>query len=329
MGTFSGQTLTDTGTIGKDTLDPSDKFFGFGNLITSDGGKAINSTSPFQGSSAATGMKYPKIVGTDVKLVHGDRWQELEGLITEDVAKNFTTTIGGAPTNQEPSTTQTDPTTGKTTTSPGALDYPYPQFTNTSSDDNGGFPDTTDEANEIDPATILDKNGKPIIDPKTGKPEKYAGYYLNVHGDQQTKIGGDMGLWVAGYSNTVQIGQYKASFFSQYFTNTGDSQYHNTPDSYVEMNNDYKKVDQVKYRNVNQKQDIALTVATAVELLKFDLQLMHGGLTGMSIVFGLLNVHQWLMDNNKYLFASDAGTSADMKCKVNACASVDAVGSHI
>ena len=247
--TFSANTLTQTGTIGNDTIDPNDQYIGFGNLITN-GPSAINSVSPFQTKSPGLpGADYTKIKGQDVKLVHGDRWQELEAFMTENVQKDFKTTIGSPPTFKADSS--------------GELDYIDPT-------DNSAPPGSPSNNLEFDPAgaagtdaagnsvtgfaptTTQEKADQPT-DPGKGQ----AQYILNVRGDQKTAIGGDVSLWVAGYNDAVQIGQYKASYFSQYISNTGDSQYHNIPDSYVAMNNDYKLVYDTKYRNVDTKKDIA------------------------------------------------------------------------
>jgi len=253
--TFSANTLTQTGTIGNDTIDPNDQYIGFGNLNTN-GPSAINSVSPFQTKSPGLpGADYTKIKGQDVKLVHGDRWQELEAFMTENVNKDFVTTIG-TPRTIMP----------KGATDPADLEYNDPKDDlNTKNPDgskgapitlgsDSGFGNPDDQADNaaggLPPSSDAEKTQ---VDPGKGQ----ARYILNVRGDQLTKIGGDVSLWVAGYNNTVQIGQCKASYFSQYITNTSDSQYHNTPDSYVDMNNDYKIVYNTKYRNVDTKQDIA------------------------------------------------------------------------
>jgi len=264
-GTFGGNTLTQTGKIGNDTIDPTDQYFGFGNLITL-GGKSINSTQPFQNkvipSGAPPKADYTKITGIDVKLVHGDRWQELEAYMTENVQDDFVTTIGpppwimpkGAtdPADLEYNDPKDDLNTKNADGSPGA-----PITLGSSADPNlpfdqasggaGGLPPSSDtEKTQVDPGTFIGSDGKT---------HHYGRYILNVRGDQLTKVGGDVSLWVAGYNNTVQIGQCKASYFSQYITNTSDSQYHNTPDSYVDMNNDYKIVYDTKYRSVYTKKD--------------------------------------------------------------------------
>ena len=187
--------------------------------------------------------------------MHGDRWQELEAFMTENVNKDFVTTIGTPPAIMP-----------KGATDPADLEYNDPKDDlNTKNPDgskgapitlgsDSGFGNPDDQANNaaggLPPSSDAEKTQ---VDPGKGQ----ARYILNVRGDQLTKIGGDVSLWVAGYNNTVQIGQCKASYFSQYITNTSDSQYHNTPDSYVDMNNDYKIVYNTKYRNVDTKQDIA------------------------------------------------------------------------
>jgi len=84
MGAFDGQTITDTSSkIHHDILDPSTMHFGNLGLA----GGVINSPTPF-------GSQYASLKGTDIKLVHGDRWQEIEGEMTEDIATGVTTTIG-------------------------------------------------------------------------------------------------------------------------------------------------------------------------------------------------------------------------------------------
>jgi hypothetical protein len=82
--TFSGQTLTSTGKIGKDTIDASDQYYGFGSLITS-GGQAINSTEPL-------GSSY---IGSDIKLVHGDQWENIDKKQTIYVGSDCDETING------------------------------------------------------------------------------------------------------------------------------------------------------------------------------------------------------------------------------------------
>jgi len=81
--TFTGQTLTQTGKIGPDTIDPSQVSFGNLGLI----GATITSQSPFVGP-------FGFIVGSDVKLIHGDCWNEIQGQVTEDDGLGVTTTIG-------------------------------------------------------------------------------------------------------------------------------------------------------------------------------------------------------------------------------------------
>jgi len=85
--TFSGQTLTSTGKIGNDTIDPSDQYYGFGGLITT-GGVAINSTGPF-------GSNFPSIIGSDINLVHGDQWQHIDTKQTIEIGGDCDETIDG------------------------------------------------------------------------------------------------------------------------------------------------------------------------------------------------------------------------------------------
>ncbi|HUO30568.1 MAG TPA: hypothetical protein VMU80_15190 [Bryobacteraceae bacterium] len=263
-GTFTGQTLTDTGQIGTDTLDPSDKFFGFGNLITSDGGKAINSTSPFQGSSAATGMKYSKIVGIDVKLVHGDRWQELEGLMTEDVASDFTTTIGKL---GKPIPISNSDLTGST----NKLNVP--------SDFAGDVANTSS-------ASGVFSESEPTQEITAGN----GNWNVTVGANQTEKIGGDINLNIGGSSNKVQIGPDFASFFSPFVhMGQGPQDWHWVADSYQMLSNDYKIVTDTKYRKVHTKEDYATSVNSSydivisvIKLLKLSATLANVNATGGS-----------------------------------------------
>ncbi|HUA85893.1 MAG TPA: hypothetical protein VMB85_18675 [Bryobacteraceae bacterium] len=320
--TFGGQTLTQTGQIGQDTIDPNDQYLGFGNLITQ-GGSAINSTTPFQNKSVPSGAPpkadYTKIKGQDVKLVHGDRWQELEAFMTENVQKDFKTTIGLPPTISSGD-------------SSGDLDYNDPKDDQNTTTGNpivatsdgvnlpldpgdggeGGLPpSSTDEKTQVDP----------------GKGQ--AKYILDVRGDQKTAIGGNVSLWVAGYNDTVQIGQFKASYFSQYITNTGDSQYHNTPDSYVTMNNDYKIVYNTKYRNVHMKQDIAQMSLGLVEYAKLEFKFTQVASALASLSLGGANLGFWLMANDAFAIKSlVAACHAKAAPSVNAAPTVNPSGCH-
>lgn len=81
--TFAGQTLTQTGKIGSDTIDPSKMSFGKLGLTRA----TITSQSPFV-------SPFDFIVGSDAKLIHGDAWREITGQVTEDIGLGVTTTIG-------------------------------------------------------------------------------------------------------------------------------------------------------------------------------------------------------------------------------------------
>jgi len=81
--TFTGQTLTQTGKIGKDTIDPSK--ISFGNLAL---------TQAAMTSEVAFKSPYDTVVGSDVKLIHGNCWNEITGQVTENVGMGVTTEIG-------------------------------------------------------------------------------------------------------------------------------------------------------------------------------------------------------------------------------------------
>ena len=305
--TFTPNTLVQTGDLGSDTIDADDQYFGFGNLSTQGGSSPpINSPTPFQNkhipSGAPPGADYTKIKGYDVKLVHGDRWQELEGLMTENVAQDFQTTIGPAPTIMPKSATDpadleyNDPaddkntTSGDPITSGSASGFGNPDDQANNAD--GGLPPSSDaEKTQVDPGTFIGSDGKK---------HNYARYILNVRGDQLTKIGGDVSLWVAGYNNTVQIGQCKASYFSQYITNTSDSQYHNIPDAYVDMNNDYKIVYNTKFRNVDTKKDIARNSFGAVMGAKVEYKAIQVSGTLINLASSLCSISLRLIGNDTF-----------------------------
>ncbi len=65
--TFGGQTLTPTGKVGNDTINPSDQYHGFGSLVTS-GGQAINSPMPFASP----------LIAQDLTWVHGIQRDQVE-----------------------------------------------------------------------------------------------------------------------------------------------------------------------------------------------------------------------------------------------------------
>lgn len=301
MPTFTGETLTETGLVrpGVDVINPDDPKLGFGHLITNDGGVAIQSSSPFASPPNP-------ISGLDVKWVHGNRWQELQGFMTENVAGNFTTTIGAPPPSGGKGyyNSKNDPTSNASAADdfgqgldPWGLDAP------------GGIP-----------ASSSDEKSAP--DPGVDGLFSFPKYTLNVQGDQTTMIGGDTSLFVAGYGNTVHIGRYSASYFSQYITNTGDSNYHNVPDSYVEMNNDYKKVDATKFRNVHMKQDIAQISLGLVEFVKAEFKTAQvAGALGSVNAWGV-HLGLGLLKSKTYTLQESIHTSADVKPKVNAGPSV-------
>lgn len=302
MATFSGNTLTETGKIHKDTVDADNKYYGFGNLITDDGGNAINSAQPFQNkvipSGAPPKADYTKIKGYDVKLVHGDRWQELEALMTENVQKDFKTTIGVPPWIQPKKDTDpddlnyNDPSDDLNLKPPSSGSPPDPPITPGSANHSAGPWDYGNGAQDgLPPSSSTEANQ---VDPGTGQ----ARYILDVRGDQKTAIGGDVSLWVAGYSDTVQIGQYSASYFSQYIKNQNNPQYHNSPDSYVCMNNDYKIVYDTKFRNVYLKQDIAKWSMALVEFSKLEAKLSQAAAIGAAISAGLVNLGFWVLAND-------------------------------
>jgi len=307
MATFGGKTLTETGAIKNDTINAADPKLGFGNLITNDGGKAINSPAPFTMSL---------ITGSDVKWVHGDRWQQLDGYMTENVKKDFRTTIGLPPTISSGDKS-------------GDLDYNDPnddaaantndnQAIAPSGEADGGLAlDPSDAEGGLPPSSTEEKTQN---DPGKGQ----AQYILHVRGDQKTAIGGDTSLWVAGYSNTVQIGQYKASYFSQYIQTNPTSQYHNVPDSYQDMNNDYKIVYDTKYRNVRNKQDIAKFSLGFTEIIKAEWKSLQAAGALAHLTLGGINYPLWLLKNNGYALGMEAGIKGLIAPKANAAPSIGA-----
>jgi hypothetical protein len=219
-GTFGGATLTQTGKIGQDTIDPSDQYFGFGNLITS-GGSAINSQSPFQTKyPGVSGANYTKIKGYDVKLVHGDRWQQLEATLNENILTAVNTTIG----------------------TPGKFVPVTPPVTAS-----GYTPELPDPSNP----TAAPPN------PTTQLTDGKGTYSLIVGDSQSIQIGGNVKEVVGGSKNTVQVGDQFASFFSTYtaVSNGDENHWKSVSDSYQILNNDYKIVTDEKFRQVSYKVD--------------------------------------------------------------------------
>jgi hypothetical protein len=67
------------------------------------------------------------------------------------------------------------------------------------------------------------------------------------------------------------------------------------------MNDDYKKVDHVKYRNVLMKEDIATLSYGVLDLGKLELKLNQPGLVGMlNWNLGFVNLGTWLVGNDTF-----------------------------